>query len=187
MSLTYSLKDLKTILSFSDGAGLGVHAFFDGPGQPITYSMEVPGQFVGDFVLATIAAEDEESEINVQSSGVNPNMHANPNLNPNLNSTQSQPLLPTSSAIFAKTHSQTQNSQSYTQSHSLSGLHRLESEIDRAVGSARPTVIRDIKILTPVVAGIPVKVPTIDPALSPVMGVGGDDRSFSSAHVTQRS
>ncbi|KAI8829184.1 Rad9-domain-containing protein [Chytriomyces cf. hyalinus JEL632] len=53
VEITFSLKDLKTALSFADNIGQCINAHFIGPGQPIILSTSQENIYSADFVLAT--------------------------------------------------------------------------------------------------------------------------------------
>ncbi|XP_063963908.1 cell cycle checkpoint control protein RAD9A-like [Lytechinus pictus] len=52
--VTFSLKDLRAILSFSDAAGLPLSVHFETPGKPIVFSVESEQTLEATFVLATL-------------------------------------------------------------------------------------------------------------------------------------
>eukprot|EP00057_Strongylocentrotus_purpuratus_P003551 XP_003726880.1 PREDICTED: cell cycle checkpoint control protein RAD9A isoform X1 [Strongylocentrotus purpuratus] len=52
--VTFSLRDLRAILSFSDSAGLPVSIHFETPGKPIVFSVESEQTLEATFVLATL-------------------------------------------------------------------------------------------------------------------------------------
>ncbi|KAI8608771.1 Rad9-domain-containing protein, partial [Chytriomyces sp. MP71] len=53
VEITFSLKDLKTTLSFADSINQCISAHFIGPGQPIIFSTNQENIYSADFVLAT--------------------------------------------------------------------------------------------------------------------------------------
>ncbi len=54
--ITFSLKELRAILTFSEAAGMPLSIYFSDPGQPVLWSVNCFDALVVDFVLATMAA-----------------------------------------------------------------------------------------------------------------------------------
>ncbi len=61
--LTFSLKELRAILGFCEAAGQPVSIFFSDPGSPILWSVNCFDALVVDFVLATLAAVGDGSQL----------------------------------------------------------------------------------------------------------------------------
>jgi hypothetical protein len=61
--LTFSLKELRAILGFCEAAGQPVSIFFSEPGSPILWSVNCFDALVVDFVLATLAAVGDGSQL----------------------------------------------------------------------------------------------------------------------------
>ncbi len=69
LELTFSLKELRSILGFCEFAGQPVCLFFSEPGSPILFSVNYFDHLVVDFVLATLAAgEPSQRPTNSQDS-----------------------------------------------------------------------------------------------------------------------
>lgn len=61
--LTFSLKELRAILGFCEAAAQPVSIFFSDPGSPILWSVNCFDSLVVDFVLATLAAVGDGSQL----------------------------------------------------------------------------------------------------------------------------
>ncbi|KAJ3043341.1 cell cycle checkpoint control protein rad9a [Rhizophlyctis rosea] len=71
VSVTFSLKELKVVLSLAESMNQTVTAYFDTPGSPIVFTVaqKLPELYIGDFVVATnndAGLGDEESEYSSQ-------------------------------------------------------------------------------------------------------------------------
>ena len=56
--ITFSLKDLRAVLSFCDAASMPVYFHFETGGKPLVISIEQDNSFKTNFVLATISDEE---------------------------------------------------------------------------------------------------------------------------------
>lgn len=62
-SVTFCLKELRSIISFADTINLPISAAFNSGGEPILFSVKHPGTLEATFVLATLADTPETSTL----------------------------------------------------------------------------------------------------------------------------
>ncbi|CAH1802413.1 unnamed protein product [Owenia fusiformis] len=74
--ITFCLKELRAILGFTEGCSLPLSVHFETAGKPVVFSLDEGRGYEGNFVLATLAADDSGS-----SQRSTQQKHANPTAN----------------------------------------------------------------------------------------------------------